>query len=361
MRRHDDTRPAREALLEKRDRQGAALFRVGRAADLIDQGEHPRPRFPQDRRHGLHRGGERGFAREDLLRVADLGADRAEHGDARGGPAGKRQAGLGHEREEPGRLQDDRFASRVGPRDGEQALVRLAQDALGRKPAHAQRIRQGGDILGKPVIEERRAQLERHRHARAVRVHEVLTREVELAVPVDEARGRIVAGARRGGIVDVRVGIEAGQRRPRPRREQPGVPLRRQPTHERLVPRLGPVPQRAQEKRAEQNRSAGHAFDFDFAGVGGQLQSGVGDGRRGLYEPVHGSAPDIAGQGKANPLAAILSAAMMARHSLERKDAAEAIARFNGDTYEGRIVTVSKANPKMPAVSHGLPMDLKAA
>lgn len=36
----------------------------------------------------------------------------------------------------------------------------------------------------------------------------------------------------------------------------------------------------------------------------------------GLYEPVHGSAPDIAGQGRANPIAAILSAAMMLRHSL---------------------------------------------
>jgi len=39
-----------------------------------------------------------------------------------------------------------------------------------------------------------------------------------------------------------------------------------------------------------------------------------GDGK-GLYEPIHGSAPDIAGQGKANPCATILSAAMMLRHS----------------------------------------------
>ena len=37
---------------------------------------------------------------------------------------------------------------------------------------------------------------------------------------------------------------------------------------------------------------------------------------KGLYEPIHGSAPDIAGQGRANPLATILSAAMMLRHSL---------------------------------------------
>ncbi len=38
--------------------------------------------------------------------------------------------------------------------------------------------------------------------------------------------------------------------------------------------------------------------------------------KKGLYEPIHGSAPDIAGQGKANPLATILSAAMLLRYSL---------------------------------------------
>jgi 3-isopropylmalate dehydrogenase len=42
----------------------------------------------------------------------------------------------------------------------------------------------------------------------------------------------------------------------------------------------------------------------------------LSDGRFGLYEPVHGSAPDIAGQGIANPVATILSAAMLLRHSL---------------------------------------------
>lgn len=46
---------------------------------------------------------------------------------------------------------------------------------------------------------------------------------------------------------------------------------------------------------------------------------------RGLYEPVHGSAPDIAGQGIANPLATILSAAMMLRYSLNSAAAADAI------------------------------------
>lgn len=43
---------------------------------------------------------------------------------------------------------------------------------------------------------------------------------------------------------------------------------------------------------------------------------------RGLYEPIHGSAPDIAGQDKANPCGTILSAAMMLRHSLGREDLA---------------------------------------
>jgi 3-isopropylmalate dehydrogenase len=46
-------------------------------------------------------------------------------------------------------------------------------------------------------------------------------------------------------------------------------------------------------------------------------------GTKGLYEPIHGSAPDIAGQGKANPMAMILSAAMMLRHSFGRE--AEAV------------------------------------
>jgi 3-isopropylmalate dehydrogenase len=48
-------------------------------------------------------------------------------------------------------------------------------------------------------------------------------------------------------------------------------------------------------------------------------------GTPGLFEPVHGSAPDIAGSGKANPYAAILSAAMLFRHSLGRPDVAGAI------------------------------------
>lgn len=51
----------------------------------------------------------------------------------------------------------------------------------------------------------------------------------------------------------------------------------------------------------------------------------LGEGSLGLYEPIHGSAPDIAGQNKANPIAAVLSAAMMLRYSFDMSGEADAI------------------------------------
>jgi len=53
----------------------------------------------------------------------------------------------------------------------------------------------------------------------------------------------------------------------------------------------------------------------------------LGEGTKGLYEPIHGSAPDIAGKGIANPLGSILSAAMLLRHSLKLETEAQAIER----------------------------------
>ena len=54
-----------------------------------------------------------------------------------------------------------------------------------------------------------------------------------------------------------------------------------------------------------------------LAGSMGMLPSAsLGEGKRGLYEPIHGSAPDIAGKGIANPYATILSVAMLLRYSL---------------------------------------------
>jgi 3-isopropylmalate dehydrogenase len=55
---------------------------------------------------------------------------------------------------------------------------------------------------------------------------------------------------------------------------------------------------------------------------------------QGLYEPIHGSAPDIAGKGLANPLAQILSLSMMFRHSLNRADLADRIDKAVEDTLE---------------------------
>jgi 3-isopropylmalate dehydrogenase len=63
-----------------------------------------------------------------------------------------------------------------------------------------------------------------------------------------------------------------------------------------------------------------------LAGSIGMLPSASLDAdRKGLYEPIHGSAPDIAGQGKANPLATILSLGMMFRYTFARPDVADRI------------------------------------
>lgn len=59
--------------------------------------------------------------------------------------------------------------------------------------------------------------------------------------------------------------------------------------------------------------------------IGLLASASLNEGGQGLYEPIHGSAPDIAGQGVANPLATILSAAMMLRHSLDAGAAADRI------------------------------------
>lgn len=59
--------------------------------------------------------------------------------------------------------------------------------------------------------------------------------------------------------------------------------------------------------------------------IGMLASASLGDGTRGMYEPIHGSAPDIAGQNKANPIATILSAAMMLRYSFALSAEADAI------------------------------------
>ncbi len=66
---------------------------------------------------------------------------------------------------------------------------------------------------------------------------------------------------------------------------------------------------------------------------------------KGIYEPVHGSAPDIAGRNVANPLATILSAALMLRHSLARPELAERIERAVGQVLDEGLRTSDIAQP----------------
>jgi 3-isopropylmalate dehydrogenase len=71
--------------------------------------------------------------------------------------------------------------------------------------------------------------------------------------------------------------------------------------------------------------------------------TGEGGTRMGLYEPIHGSAPDIAGQGKANPLATILSVALLLRHSLGCEEEAQAVEQAVQQTVEAGCVTADIA------------------
>ena len=81
-----------------------------------------------------------------------------------------------------------------------------------------------------------------------------------------------------------------------------------------------------------------------LAGSLGMLPSAsLGDSRAGLYEPIHGSAPDIAGQGHANPCATVASAAMLLRHSLQLETEAEAV--------ESAVAAAIKAGARTPDIA----------
>lgn len=68
---------------------------------------------------------------------------------------------------------------------------------------------------------------------------------------------------------------------------------------------------------------------------------------KGLYEPIHGSAPDLAGQGIANPLAAILSAALLLRHTLNAPEQARRIERAVGRVLDKGLRTMDIMAPGM--------------
>ncbi|WP_372018316.1 3-isopropylmalate dehydrogenase [Pseudoxanthomonas sp. 10H] len=81
-----------------------------------------------------------------------------------------------------------------------------------------------------------------------------------------------------------------------------------------------------------------------LAGSLGLLASAsLGDGKVGIYEPIHGSAPDIAGKGIANPYATILSAALLLRHSLRLETEASAIEAAVSAALDARVFTADLA------------------
>src|SRR5690606_32131254 len=81
-----------------------------------------------------------------------------------------------------------------------------------------------------------------------------------------------------------------------------------------------------------------------LSGSLGMLPSAsLGSGTLGLYEPIHGSAPDIAGKGIANPYGTILSSALLLRHSLGLEQEAQAVERAVASAVSDRIFTADIA------------------
>ena len=96
----------------------------------------------------------------------------------------------------------------------------------------------------------------------------------------------------------------------------------------------------------EASMLAGSLGVLPSASLGDDAGSGTreaGSVRRGLYEPIHGSAPDIAGLGIANPIGTILSVAMMLRYSFGLKEEARAVERAVSETIERGCVTADIA------------------
>jgi 3-isopropylmalate dehydrogenase len=82
-----------------------------------------------------------------------------------------------------------------------------------------------------------------------------------------------------------------------------------------------------------------------LAGSLGLLPSASLGAGPGLFEPVHGSAPDIAGKGIANPIGAVLSVAMLLRFGLKQPQAAELIERAVDEAAERGFHTADIARP----------------
>lgn len=89
--------------------------------------------------------------------------------------------------------------------------------------------------------------------------------------------------------------------------------------------------------------------------------SSLGKSTNGMYEPIHGSAPDIAGQNIANPVGTILSGAMMLKYSFDMDRESEAIERAVMEVLDEGYRTVDILQPGMKRVSCSEMGDLVAA
>jgi 3-isopropylmalate dehydrogenase len=91
----------------------------------------------------------------------------------------------------------------------------------------------------------------------------------------------------------------------------------------------------------------GDILSDEAAALAGSLglvpSASLGEGRRGLYEPIHGSAPDIAGRGIANPYGAIASAALLLRHSLGLEQEARRVERAVAGAIADGVLTADLA------------------
>ena len=101
------------------------------------------------------------------------------------------------------------------------------------------------------------------------------------------------------------------------------------------------------------NNIFGYILSDEASVLGGSIgllpSASLGDGT-GLYEPIHGSAPDIAGQGIANPTGTILSAAMLFRYSLNQPGAADAVEAAVDAVYEAGYRTPDLAGAGLTTV-----------
>ena len=93
----------------------------------------------------------------------------------------------------------------------------------------------------------------------------------------------------------------------------------------------------------EASMLAGSLGVLPSASLGDAVGGGRWAVRRGLYEPIHGSAPDIAGRGVANPIGTILSVAMMLRHTFGFEEEAQAVERAVFSTIEAGCLTADIA------------------